>query len=102
MEGGEVDVGEFFLAERAELAGRKIQSLLRLVCRHRGRHRASRHRKSQSGKSQRRYCCFGHSLLFRSLLRALHGRILRGGRTIFYIHPTPSDQSGQDSREHEM
>jgi hypothetical protein len=42
MESGEVDVGELFLTERRELAGRKIRSLLRLVCRHRGRHRASR------------------------------------------------------------
>ena len=80
MEGGEVDVGEFFLAERTELAGRIIQSLLRLVCRHRGRHRASRHRKSQSGESERRYRGFGHSLLFRSLLRSLHGRILHGSK----------------------
>jgi hypothetical protein len=78
MEGREVDVGEFFLAERTELAGRKIQSLLGLVCRHSGRHRASRHRKSQSGESERRYCGFGHSLRFRSLLRSLHGRILHG------------------------
>jgi hypothetical protein len=78
MEGREVDVGEFFLAERTELAGRKIQSLLGLVCRHSGRHRASRHRKSQSGYPERRYCGFGHSLLFRSLLRSLHGRNLRG------------------------
>ena len=78
MEGGEVDVGEFFLAERIELAGRKVQSLLRFVCRYRGRHRASRQRKSQSGESERRYRSFGHPLLFRSLLRALHGRILRG------------------------
>jgi hypothetical protein len=76
MEGREVDVGELFLAERTELTGRKIQSLLRLVCRHGGRHRASRHRKSQSGKSERRYCGFGHSLLCRSLLRSLHGRNL--------------------------
>jgi hypothetical protein len=102
MEGGEVDVGEFFLAERGEVAGREVRSLLRLVCRHRGRHRASRQRESQSGESERRHCRFGHSLLFRSLLRPLHGRILRVGRTIFYSQPTPGNQSGQDSREHEM
>jgi len=78
MEGGEVDVGEFFFAERSELAGREVRSLLRLARRHRGRHRASRQRKSQSGYSERRDCGFGHWLLFRSLLRSLHGRILHG------------------------
>jgi len=102
MEGGEADVGEFFLTERSELAGREVRSLLRLACRHRGRHRASRQRKSQSGDSKRWYCGFGHSLLFRSLLRPLHGSILRVGSTILWHDPTPSKQSGQDSREHEM
>ncbi|WP_168195518.1 hypothetical protein [Bradyrhizobium sp. NAS80.1] len=76
MEGGEADVGEFFLAERCELAGREVRSLLRLACRHCGRHRASRQRKSQSSDSERRHRGFGHPLLFRSLLRPLHGRIL--------------------------
>jgi hypothetical protein len=78
MEGGEVDVREFFLVERGELAGREVRSLLRLAWRHRGRHRASRQRKSQSGESERRDCGFGHSPLFRSLLRSSHGRILHG------------------------
>jgi hypothetical protein len=78
MEGGEADVREFFLAERGELAGREVRPLLKLAWRHRGRHRASGQRKSESGETERRYCGFGHSLLFRSLLRPLHGRILRG------------------------
>lgn len=83
MEGREADVGEFFLAERGELAGREVRPLLKLACRQCGRSRASRQRKSQSGESERRYCGFGHSLLFRSLLRPLHGRILHVGSTIF-------------------
>jgi hypothetical protein len=78
MEGGEVDVGEFFLAERTELTRREVRSLLRLVRRQRGRHRAARQRKSQSGESERRYRSFGHLLLLRSLPRPLHGRILHG------------------------
>jgi hypothetical protein len=82
MEGGEVHVGEFLLAERTELAGRDVQSVWGLVCRHRGCHRASRQRKSQSGEAERRYCSFGHSLLVRSLLRSLHGRILHVGRML--------------------
>lgn len=102
VEGGEVHVGEFLLAERTELAGRDVQLLWRLVCRHRGCHRASRQRKSQSGKPERRYCSFGDPLLVRSLLRPLHGRILQVGRTIFSNDPTPGHQTGQDSREHEM
>jgi hypothetical protein len=78
MEGGEADVGEFFFAECGELAGREVRPLLEFAWRHRGRRRASRQRKSQSGEPERRHCGFGHSLLFRSLLRPLHGRILRG------------------------
>jgi hypothetical protein len=78
MEGREADVGEFFFAERGKLAGREVRPLLKLAWRHRGRRRAPSQRKSQSGESERRYCGFGHSFLFRSLLRPLHGRILRG------------------------
>ncbi|MFT4117943.1 hypothetical protein [Bradyrhizobium sp.] len=78
MEGGEADVSEFFFAERGEMAGRVVRSLLKFAGRHRGRCRASRQRKSQSGDSECRDCGFGHSLLFRSLLRPLHGRILQG------------------------
>jgi hypothetical protein len=102
MEGGKADVGEFFLAERGEMAGRKVRPLLRLTCRHRGRHRASRQRKSQPGNSECRHCGFGHLLLFRSLLRPLHSRILHVGSTILWHDPTLSKQSGQDSGVHEM
>lgn len=102
VEGGEIHVGEFLLAERTELAGRDVQFLWRLVCRHRGCHRASRQRKSQSGKPECRDCSFGDPLLVGSLLRPLHGRILQVGRTIFSNDPTPGHQTGQDSREHEM
>jgi len=31
MEGGEADVGEFFFAERGELAGREVRPLLKLA-----------------------------------------------------------------------
>jgi hypothetical protein len=40
MEGGEADVGEFFFAERGELAGREVRPMLNLAWRHRGRRRA--------------------------------------------------------------
>jgi hypothetical protein len=42
MEGGEADVGEFFLAERAELTGHEVRPLLKLAGRHRRRRCASR------------------------------------------------------------
>ncbi|MEK9279257.1 MULTISPECIES: hypothetical protein [unclassified Bradyrhizobium] len=77
MEGGETDVGEFFLTERSHVAGREVRPLLHVAGRHGRRRCASSQRKSQAGYSQRRYRRFGHSPLFRSLLRPLHGRILQ-------------------------
>ena len=78
MESGEADVGEFFLAERCVPTGIGVRPLLNLACRQRGRCRASRQRKRQSGEAKRRHCGFGLAVLFRSLSRPPHGRILQG------------------------
>ncbi|MCC8980574.1 hypothetical protein [Bradyrhizobium acaciae] len=78
MEGSEADVGEFFLAECGHLAGREVRPVLNVAGWHDRSRCTSRQRKSQTGYSQRRHRGFGHSLLFRSLLRPLHGRILQG------------------------
>lgn len=88
MEGGEADVGEFFLTEHGHLAGREIRLVLNITGRHRRRRCASRERKSQAGCAQRRYSGFGYLgfgdlLLFRRLLRPLHGRILQSWKNDF-------------------
>ncbi|WGD53311.1 hypothetical protein QA641_05155 [Bradyrhizobium sp. CB1650] len=103
MEGGETDVGEFFLTERRHMAGREVRPVLNVAVWHRRRRCASRERKSQTGYAQRRHRGFGHPLLFRSLLRSLHGRILQGWKNdVREYDPMPSEQGGQDLRKHKL
>ncbi|WP_194456802.1 hypothetical protein [Bradyrhizobium sp. CCBAU 53421] len=83
VEGGETDVGEFFLTERRHMAGREVRPVLNVAGGHGGCICAARKRKSQTGYSQRRYRGVGRSLLSRSLLRSLHGRILPGWKKDF-------------------
>jgi hypothetical protein len=77
MEGGETDVGDFFLTEQNALGRREIQ-FLRGIRRQRCRSRASRERECQTGSAQRRDCGFdggfGHTLPLRSLFH-WHSRI---------------------------
>ena len=77
MEGREADVCEFFFTESHHLARREVRPWLNVARRYGCCRCASRQRKSQSGRSQRRYGGFCYSLLFRSLLHPLHGRILQ-------------------------
>jgi hypothetical protein len=91
MEGGEADVGNFFVTKRDHLARRKVRPLLNIARWYDRSRCASRQRKSQSGSSQRRYGGFDYSLLFRGLLHPLHGRILqRCKKDLRQINPTPS------------
>ncbi|MGV7219660.1 hypothetical protein [Bradyrhizobium sp. UFLA05-112] len=100
MEGGEAHVGEFFLAQRGHVVRREVRSLWCIASRYGGRRRASCQRKRQTGYSERRYRGFGHSLLFRSLLCPLHGRILQSWKKDLREHdPTPSEQGRQDSTD---
>jgi hypothetical protein len=92
MEGGETDVGEFLFIEGNREAKSGNRPLLEVTGRY-GRCRcAPRHRKSQSGDSQRRNGGFHYALLlFRSLLHPLHGRILQHCRKdLRENHPTLS------------
>jgi hypothetical protein len=90
-ERGEADVGKFLFAERDHHAGCEIRPLLNVAGRYGRCQCASRCRESQSGNSEQRYGGSGYPLLFRSLLRASHGRILQHcKKDIILMHPTPT------------
>jgi hypothetical protein len=81
MEGGEADIGDFFIAEDKALVADRIEGLRDVCCRQRGRGCTACQRKTQSSRTQNRHCGgFGCAFRLRSLVDPYHGRILCYGR----------------------
>jgi hypothetical protein len=77
IERGETDVGHFLLAKNEALIGRDVVRLRDIGSGYRVRG-CARQRKTQSGRTERRYRGgFGCARVLRSLLHPWHGRILR-------------------------
>jgi hypothetical protein len=77
MERGETDVGHFFFAKNEALIGRDVVRLRDISSGYRGCGCVPRQRKTQSGRTERRYGGgIGSARVLRSLLHPWHGRIL--------------------------